>query len=592
MLLLLYCALFLSGHLPTASSVHWGLGYNRQSPLQVPNPTGPQEVFQVYHPVSFTSKESHGCNTEILLMEHVFGASYGKPFVGNYQPPGCEFDTVGINLTVTSRGRQFDRLALMYLGDTEVFRTSTAEPMAEGIEPQKLIFDLGNLISDIYTGSFNVTLTAHFSYQENARTADIILPISAANSLSNSPSAFHVPGDNTTVQHRIPAAVSRAIVSISAWGQSQEEFWWSNGFSPDTEDFKSTVGELSGFSPFREIQLYIDGILAGVIWPFPVIFTGGVAPGFWRPIVGIDSFDLRQPEIDISPFLPLLQDGQEHSFEIHVRGLDITAGGIATLSDAVGSYWVITGNIFLFIDDKDSPAPLVMNRESEAPRVNAPTPRFTITRSLVQNQTGGNESLAYCVVAERSFSASSPRLSWSQTLSFANHGIFNQQGCSQVNQQHTSGNFSTVELEDNSISTSTLFEYPLVVSSTYGTTGNELTIDAWMERGLYIEATGGPGISTYTLTSGPSQLRSSQSGTAHYQSVNGGNSSSQGDTMHDFESLRNGKLYKRSVRAVNGGMAYDSDPNSKTMGSPSHGLDGLGRDSVRSMLGRGPRHLS
>ena len=73
-----------------------------------------------------------------------------------------------MNFTATSKGRQFDRLALMYFNDTEVWRTSTAEPTASGIRweyikdmtefmyfwnsPQKLIFDLGNLIDSTYTG--------------------------------------------------------------------------------------------------------------------------------------------------------------------------------------------------------------------------------------------------------------------------------------------------------------------------------------------------------------------------------------------------------------------------------------------------------
>lgn len=67
----------------------------------------------------------------------------------------------------------------MYLGDVEIFRTSTAEPTTDGIiwtyikemdqynalwkTNQKIIFDLGNLIDSTYTGSFNTTLTATFS---------------------------------------------------------------------------------------------------------------------------------------------------------------------------------------------------------------------------------------------------------------------------------------------------------------------------------------------------------------------------------------------------------------------------------------------
>lgn len=55
--------------------------------------------------------------------------------LGQYTPPsGCSFNRVTFNLTVTSRGRQFDRLAIAYLGDTEIWRTSTAEPTANGIE--------------------------------------------------------------------------------------------------------------------------------------------------------------------------------------------------------------------------------------------------------------------------------------------------------------------------------------------------------------------------------------------------------------------------------------------------------------------------
>lgn len=40
-------------------------------------------------------------------------------YIGDYAPPPCSFNRVTMNFTVTSRGRQFDRLALMYLGDIE-----------------------------------------------------------------------------------------------------------------------------------------------------------------------------------------------------------------------------------------------------------------------------------------------------------------------------------------------------------------------------------------------------------------------------------------------------------------------------------------
>lgn len=104
---------------------------------------------------------------KVLLMRRDFAWSYGDPFVGQYTPPDCDFNRVVINFTVVSEGRQYDRLAIMYLGDIEVWRTSTAEPtVPPGIrwtylkdmtqflslwkQPQTLIFDLGNLISMSY----------------------------------------------------------------------------------------------------------------------------------------------------------------------------------------------------------------------------------------------------------------------------------------------------------------------------------------------------------------------------------------------------------------------------------------------------------
>lgn len=42
--------------------------------------------------------------------------------VGQYTPPPCAFNKVTMNLTVSSKGRQFDRLGIMYMGDVEVFR--------------------------------------------------------------------------------------------------------------------------------------------------------------------------------------------------------------------------------------------------------------------------------------------------------------------------------------------------------------------------------------------------------------------------------------------------------------------------------------
>jgi hypothetical protein len=194
----------------------------------------------------------------------------------------------------------------MYMDDIEVFRTSTAEPTANGIiwsyardmsayvalfkTPHKLIFDLGNIVDDTYTGLWNTTLTAtFFDAESTVKPADIILPVSAQKSGSNQSSAFVVPESKALNTLELPKNANKAVFSISACGQAAEEFWWSNVLSSDTRAF-GNESVLYGHSPFRELQLFIDGKMAGVAWPFPVIFTGGIIPGFWRPIVGIGTY--------------------------------------------------------------------------------------------------------------------------------------------------------------------------------------------------------------------------------------------------------------------------------------------------------------
>jgi hypothetical protein len=243
--------------------------------------------FGLFKPVEIPS--SNVCATQ-TLMTHVFASSYGVPFVANYTPPPCEFNSVVITFTASVAGRQFDRLAAMYLTDTEVWRTSTQEPNQAGIywsytkdmsaylslwkQPQTLIFELDNVNDSTYTGQFNTTLTATFFTVEDAPVkADAILPISSLRGYYGEQSVFTIPTDDATVKYTIPNNVTRAMVSLSANGQINEEFWYTNVLTSDQYTFNETAGALLSGGPFREVQLLVDGYLAGVVWPFPVMYA-------------------------------------------------------------------------------------------------------------------------------------------------------------------------------------------------------------------------------------------------------------------------------------------------------------------------------
>jgi len=89
---------------------------------------------------------------------------------------------------------------------------------------QKLIFDLGNLIDDTYTGIFYTTLTAvYFNAEDSITPADLILPVSSHRSAQNAPSVFTVPSDTASWDLTFPRNVQKAVFTVAATGQSQEE---------------------------------------------------------------------------------------------------------------------------------------------------------------------------------------------------------------------------------------------------------------------------------------------------------------------------------------------------------------------------------
>ena len=344
----------------------------------------------------------------------------------------------------------------MYLGDTEVWRTSTAEPTADGIvwtyrkdvtpflslwnSPQKLIFDLGNLIDDTYTGAFNTTLTATFftPEEEGDAPADVIIPLSARRAGEDKASAWHIPDtDAVTAVSDFPRNARRAVLSVSANGQQDEEFWWYNVPEADVLSFESTAGAMLGLSPFREVQVFLDGEMVGVQWPYPVLFTGGISPSYHRPVVGIQAFDLRETEIDISPWLPVLCDGNEHVFEFRVAGIDDSGEG-DVVTEKVGNYWVITGKVFVWVDEDAESV-----TTGDVPSVNGSQPQdleiHYTDRELLQSE-GHNESLRFTLETRRELSVTNTittqdgerEVSWKQSLSYVNNATVESFGLDQL----------------------------------------------------------------------------------------------------------------------------------------------------------------
>jgi len=91
-------------------------------------------------------------------------------------------------------------------------------------QPQKLIFDLGNIVDKTYTGLFNITLTAtFFTAPDSIHPADAIIPVSARQSSVDRASVFTVPDQIASDSLTFPRNTLRAVLTIAATGQSAEE---------------------------------------------------------------------------------------------------------------------------------------------------------------------------------------------------------------------------------------------------------------------------------------------------------------------------------------------------------------------------------
>jgi hypothetical protein len=314
--------------------------------------TSYQNPVSAFQPVS--RPDTPHCT--VTAMQHDFANSYGDPYIGTLTPPSAcagPWSKVVLDWSGSVAGRQYDRLAGVWIGGAEVFRTSTPEPDPAGISfhvdadisryipllhtAQPLVVDLGNIVNSTYTGIYHMTLTVTY-YQADpkypaAASADQVIPISQGTTGAAWWSL--TAGQSATQTVTFPTNLSAATLEVFARGGGCEEFWYTN--APDTYNAANPGYGLCGGGPYREVQVEVDGKLAGVAQPFPAIYSGGISPLMWRPIMSVDSVRTQPYDIDLTPFAGLLSDGKPHQ---------ITLLPPAGISDV----WTMDGTLFLTTD--------------------------------------------------------------------------------------------------------------------------------------------------------------------------------------------------------------------------------------------------
>ncbi|HET9691809.1 MAG TPA: peptide-N4-asparagine amidase [Acidimicrobiales bacterium] len=329
------------------------------SPQGVAPPTATQQETEADRPVPVPATAS--CT--VTAMTHTFGNSYGAPYVGTVRAPAAcpgPWNTVVMTFTSEVGGVQFDRTVSVDVGGVQLLLGTTSEPCCTGANavtwtvtkditddqalfgatPTPLVVELDNVNDATYTGQYASTLS--FTFYDTGQGAPVPaqLPVFVA---GVTPQAVHPAGPGVGFagnDYTIGAADQRASQPVTfprdlatlqadlfAEGQGPcEEFWWS-------EPSDCGVG-----TPYREVTISIDGLLAGAAPIYPTTFTGADGPGLWEPIPSPRAWDLRAYRVDLTPFVAHLSDGRPHTVSLGVTDAAYTSGDFwALAADLLGT---------------------------------------------------------------------------------------------------------------------------------------------------------------------------------------------------------------------------------------------------------------
>lgn len=352
----------------------WG-SYSDQS-------TSAKEVLSVDYPLDPERRYGKSVGSQVLI-NHTFD-SWGNPALVEFKPPKSPFTNVVLTLKTTVDGVQYDRLAHLYVGGAEIWRTSTIEPGARKVyskfkkdvssyaslfqKRSDVLFQLDNIVNDWLTGKFHVELTAEFYHSKHVSThaeegvmadqylvfdvrkpADKVYPLIDGKGPSTPPIEY-LPTDAFVFKlPQVSKSTTRLKLAAFVSGNGNEEFWYNNVLDRFADRFEKDGNVFLGHGPTRFVNVFVDGQKIASQAPQPFIFTGGYSPSLWNPVVPINAFDLPSIDIDVTGLLPLLWESGEHELKITVdNGLDEVEGD----DSGIGHDWIVAANLLAY-ESKD-----------------------------------------------------------------------------------------------------------------------------------------------------------------------------------------------------------------------------------------------
>ena len=367
-------------------------------------------------------------------------------------------------------GIQYDRTANFWLGPTNIYFGTTAEPSAIGpswhvendLTDYSSIFytaqsgqaDIGNTLCCGLTSTIYASASLEFyplaQGQTAPLTANVVLPLSAGP--SGGTVALNTSTDTLSGTFTMPTNIQTAYLDVYAQSQSSDEFWYTC-----VPNDVSTELQSCGNTGFRETEITIDSQPAGVAPVYPWIFTGGIDPFLWLPIPGVQTLNFTPYRVNLTPFAGLLSNGQPHTVSLSVYNAN--------------NYFSATASLLLY---EDSGSTQVTGAVTQNTLTAAPSPVVTENLNVQSTSIKGTVDVS----SKRNFTISgyvntshgTVTTKVAQNITFDNHQYFSITGpqyLQDISQTSTVGSHTTVSQSGvPNIVYAQTYNFPLTVDIT------------------------------------------------------------------------------------------------------------------------------